>query len=314
MLFIAIPICLLCSCQNIGQESSGADISSSKISDNRQTDTDIYSNVPSSKTESSTPKTEAIFSEVPDLSVQLEEGSKYSYCLVRREQTVLSRQDNSVCSSMYYEMPVVLFFDRELQGYVFDKEFQYGVSNNENAEIAAINVAFEQKCCDFFENAAEFTLLSQDLAIRHTGEYGIYCNQLETQVTQCDESIFSVRQILHWCTYGLETWSEFGLTFNMKTGELLSLDDFVDMDYDTFYETILNFIFDKIPDSWGMEPKRDFYGYLFHDFSDHDFYYKDGSLYIIFPAISNENGWIVRWSVEDSTPMECLLSASRSEP
>lgn len=281
-----ISICLLCACQKLEREIENAEITSSKIeSIIERTDTDIM--------------------EITSPVIQSEDRNTFSYCLMLKEQTILSRQDHSVCSSMCYEMPIILSFDEELQ--------EYTTSSDKNPGVAAVNAIFEQKCRNFFEDAAEFTALSKELATHHAGELGKFYNELKTQVTQCDKSIFSVCQIVHWCTYGLENWSISGLTFNLETGELLTLDAFLNMDYATFNNTILDFLFDNIPNDWRTDTKKEFYKSLFKDFSDHEFFCADGSLYIIFPAISNEDDLIVQWSIVDSIPVECFYGTFTHE-
>ena len=85
------------------------------------------------------------------------------------------------------------------------------------------------------------------------------------------------------------------------------------MDYATFNNTILDFLFDNIPNDWRTDTKKEFYKSLFKDFSDHEFFCADGSLYIIFPAISNEDDLIVQWSIVDSIPVECFYGTFTHE-
>lgn len=222
-IFFSIVMCLMCSCEG----------STEPLMDEGPLQRPI------SQTETNMIEPESI-SELPLSTLWPEEDARFSYILVRREQTVLSRQEHLECSFMCYEMPIMLVYDEELQ--------RYSVANEENAEITAVNDGFEQECGSFLAKSAEFMELSMELATWHHGELGKYYNEMKTYVTQCDDSIFSVRQILHSFTYGLNTYSESGLTFSTKTGKQLDVGDFVDMEHNAFYELMFNYLSAQMQD------------------------------------------------------------------
>lgn len=87
----------------------------------------------------------------------------------------------------------------------------------------------------------------------------LFCNWI-VEPAYLDEKILSVHNMVDCCAGGVRTIIDCGTTFDLTTGEMLSLADFVSTDLETFKEEIID-IFSEMLTSYGYDKESTLEGY-----------------------------------------------------
>lgn len=208
---------------------------------------------------------------------------KESVLRIVEPEATIERVDFSVTDDaglpvalIYYDKPFLLegsYAYEEINAY-FDEEY----NNWKNSD----------KWSDFLEDVAtgRETWGDEDMEIMP------YVNTCQTKVMFADDERISILQIKYWQTAGPESCSYFGHTFDLKTGKLLSLDEIIDLDIDSFQAMISDALKEN-QDYLTLTPEQ-----LDEPVNPPYEYYYDGEyVYIIFnEGIFIDNGCILKWN------------------
>lgn len=146
---------------------------------------------------------------------------------------------NAVIAYLYYDKPVIRsnteiakkinnFFENEYQGWL------NGVNR-----ITYYHDGLTKK---FLENLDDYiSVYSDDFFAQNP-----FKRFVNFEVTYLSENILSIRQISYYITAGPSYTSYFGTTFDLKTGEVIPINELVDIDADTLKNMIYSFVSKKI--------------------------------------------------------------------
>ena len=163
-----------------------------------------------------------------------------------------------------------------------------------DSEIAsAINAYFEDECQEFFfgKNRINFfgsreyavfegcvyTFLSLTNSLLSYGSS--FYNTVRTEATYNSDEILSFAMNTYWTVGGVNTGYSFGTTFDMHTGELVTLDCFFDISITQFLEKIEEFIIMRFMEWYDedyvssllSDPLRETLGSM--DYNDFEYFY-----------------------------------------
>jgi len=269
--FIMLVICSLTACAKF-EESAGEDTGLQNQS-SVPTETSPYSWI-----ETQEEYEAARYKSNGELEVSVERTSK-----------PITNEEGEILARVYYERPVVSgnteaarkindFYERE------EQEWFDGYGRNTfyiKGYYSYFYNQFKSKCERYGE----------DDVVEHPSRYTI-----KTRIMLLDEKLLSVLQINDVCNEPTHFYY-LGSTFDLETGELLSIDELADIDASRLKMIINDVLYE---DNTYDELKGD--NYLIHSFDeeiamDYEYYYDGENFYIILNIIEDSlDGVIAAWN------------------
>ena len=173
----------------------------------------------------------------------------------------------------------------------FDKPVLIGDSD----AFTKINTYFENECQAYFYGSANSMNFKEDQyshfigraneeSVRNMSYYTWYCT-LDTEVTYISAEIVSFKETFNWYAGGVHNLGYYGATFDLKTGELLTIDHFVDVDINGFNQRVICLLNNQIGTNClhNLENK-----YQNYKFADYNFYFDGKDLYLISEDLRND--------------------------
>jgi len=128
-----------------------------------------------------------------------------------------------------------------------------------------------------------------------------WCN-MQQEVTYFDGHILSVCETVDHCAGGISSLVEYGITFNLQTGERMSLDCFISTDLETFKSEIVDMFCDQLIE-WGysnIDQASDLHDsieelFSSYTFDDFQFSYTGDRIILFLPV--QEHG-LIRYRIE----------------
>lgn len=217
---------------------------------------------------------------------QLTDDIRQNYeVLIQKVQLTITNQ-NEVLGKMSYELPFLVFN-----------------GGDDPCGLEKINFVLRDRCSQFFKE--DYSYFLQRVSEKNASS-AQYVNAISSQIAYQDENFLSIHQIQEWYTGGVISFSDFGMTFNLKSGALLSLEDFIDSSFHDFQECLLDYLYAESGKTSQMFQMFDDWRSIYRKsgFEDYEYYYSDGMLYIIEESfITSEASKIVLWSIQDQAPV-----------
>jgi len=207
---------------------------------------------------------------------------------IERVDHSIKNEKGNLIAITYYEKPVLTgesdvhakisdYFKNECQAFFFGE--------------TRINFDGERKYTNFEEKVIKSNL---ELEEHH------FYNTVDTEVAFCENDILSFVKKTYWAVGGVEPRYEFGVTFDMHTGELITIDQFIDLDINDFRKIIGDFASDRLK-HWDYESKIDYLQETLWnmDYKDYEYYYDGAAVYILLHNVvfSNEC-YELRWDLK----------------
>ena len=175
------------------------------------------------------------------------------------------------------------------------------------ASLDLINSYLEETSNSFLEGEGIQHVEEQvNNTLFHVGNepHPIFSAIQQSEISQNDHNILSVRQIEHWFSGGTNADHENGVTFDLKTGHVLTLADFIPIPLDEFHNKLEIFLRDTTDLSAGGQSSDHFREvYAYSNYDEYSFFIYEDTPYIILPAEStSEVDKIVRWSTTAQAP------------
>ena len=210
--------------------------------------------------------------------------------LIERVDRCVVGENGKVVGLAYYDKPVI-------QG--------------DSAAARVINSYFETECRAFFAEGNKMThnqpgRMESFLSYVEWGrdawgdavlEVQPFSNTVDTMVALVNENLLSVRNITYWMVGGVSRQFYYGATFDMRTGERLSIVSFIDADVGTFGDEFTNLLLDRLAATkieYDNEKIIQLYGSL--EFEDVEYYYDGDYLYIALNEGVFNDGCLLRWN------------------
>lgn len=222
----------------------------------------------------------------------------------RISENVTDAQGN-ITAKMYMDKPVLSLEPFDLQDATVN-------TSSAAAVISRVNAYFEEEAKGFFRGSEGSKRFAErhyddffDSVAARMGLYGdgtfvaapLYCT-VDSEVAYMTRDILSIKQSLDWMAGGVRDFYYYGSTFDLNTGELLTLDRFVgagreDFEAKVFAQLEKNF-------SVGIEEIHDYERFLAQlrekDIGEHEFYYDGQNIRLIFNEdIRPGMGFILRY-------------------
>ena len=178
--------------------------------------------------------------------------------------------------------------------------------------VEKINQYFESDMADFWNRSdtSEIFNKAQSYAQNNAKCQPIYSSEVMTQIVYVNKEIFSVRQIKHWYSGGTISDLECGMTFSLRTGERMSVEEFINCPLDDFCMQIVDFLYKEIP-NLGLSPSSKeelVVRYNSSSLNTYQFFVCEENLYIPLPsAYSSEADKIICWSIDQQKPYKLFL-------
>lgn len=175
------------------------------------------------------------------------------------------------------------------------------------ASLDLINSYFEETSNSFLESEGIQRAKEQvNYTLFHLGNepHPIFSAIQQSEVSQNDNNILSVRQIEHWFLGGTNADYEDGVTFDLKTGQVLTLSDFIPIPLNEFHNKLEIFLRNTTDSSAGGQLSDNFREvYAYSNYDEYPFFIYEDTPYIILRAQStSEVDKIVRWSTTSQAP------------
>lgn len=208
---------------------------------------------------------------------------------VSRVSKSITNEEGAVLANIYYDKPVVsgdseaarkinYFFEKDEQEW-FDGGGRNTLYNDDNYTI------FYDQFCSLCAALGEDSMIDQPP-----------CYTISTRIVLLDLDILSVVQIAHFFT-GHNYHYYFGSTFDLKSGELVPINELASVDADRFKLIIEDMLpEDEIYDEVGED------NYVIHYYGDeiamnYEYFYDGKSFYIILNRNKQlEDGLIIEWN------------------
>ena len=135
---------------------------------------------------------------------------------------------------------------------------------------------------------------------------------MDTKVAFFNNEILSFSENTHWGVGGVETRYGFGATFNMNTGELITLNYFINLNINQFRDSIGDFLVKKFAE-WDGEDEDYFLSKIddleekLHEmeYEDYEYYYDGAAVNIILNEMVFNNGcYVLKWDLQSGTLSE----------
>lgn len=129
-----------------------------------------------------------------------------------------------------------------------------------------------------------------------------------TEIVQCENDIFSVRQLEHWFSGGTNNDYERGLTFSLTTGERLYASDFISLPLEDFTSKLVDYLYENLCGEVIVCTKNELQdAYAYSSYKEYSFFVKGDMLYVILPSQSTAGlDKIVCWSIVQLKPVQLI--------
>lgn len=196
----------------------------------------------------------------------------------------------------------------------YDKPVLFG----ETGVVDTINTYFENDCHEFFfgQNKMNFYGLRvyeffQGTVYRDLGLYGSFARQnpfyntVETELKYSSDEFLSFVYKTYWTVGGVSTHYCFGDTFDMRTGELITLDHFISLDIAQFRDMIKARIIMRYK-KWDGDDERYIASkceYLNEalakmEYGDFEYYYDGNEICLLLNSVVFSSGcYLFRWDI-----------------
>jgi hypothetical protein len=225
----------------------------------------------------------------------------------RISENVTDAQGN-ILAQMYIDKPILALEEFDL--YETSQE-----SDADDAIISRINAYFEEDAKGFFygsEQSKHFAVGSYDYFFDTVAERRKYYSDeeiladtllhctVDSKVAHMTRDILSIRQNLDWIAGGVHNLRYYGSTFDLNTGELLTLDRFISDNKETFVEKVLSEMRTAYPYDTPNNDFDDYENFLAqlneNDISEQEFYFDGHGVHLIFNKnVARLGGYIIRY-------------------
>lgn len=233
---------------------------------------------------------------IDDQIFESENKEQIQVCLNKNEISVTDKYGNE-CGKISYTIPCL----------------SLGADSTVCQEnIDKINSYFCEEMSMFWRRKDTSELLSKAQNYAQCGTQNIptFSSEVTTQIVQANDGIFSIRQVKHWYAGGTISDLECGVTFNLYTGECLSLNDFIDCSLDDFCVQTVDFLYNRICNSGRMSVSKEEISVRCNPstLNIYNFYAYEREIYVPIPsASSSEADTIVCWSLEQQAPIKLFV-------
>lgn len=213
--------------------------------------------------------TDAILPEtnIPETIAVMEPADRAEYTIVLEDRS-LRNENGDVLVESVYEKPV-------LQG--------------TTTEIAAINEAIDADCNRFFAESgavSDYEPETLEQMLRDMGmDYGDLMHNAYATVTNNKDHIFSVCISTDWFLGGVFHEDYYGMTFDLRTGERLALEQLSELPADELEARLKEITAQKLREAYGeglfAEPEEILADYTLADLL---FYVQEGEIILTFPT------------------------------
>ena len=212
-----------------------------------------------------------------------------------RKNTPIVDKDGTICVEMYFDKPVLngeteaiakinaLFYEEE-------KGYFYGSEN-------FLNFLGEgQKYYDIVEYAKEFP--------SSTFKEGSFIYTVDTDIMYIGNNIMSVKEYANWQMIGVNCRYIYGITVDTNTGDLITVDYFVNESINDFNEKVLTQLVDEL---YPLEDLKKYYTYYRdkqiedlkstiqnYSFADYEYFYDGESINLIFNGILDRSSYVMQ--------------------
>lgn len=176
------------------------------------------------------------------------------------------------------------------------------------ATVDEINNFFRLEKDRFFSSQGVSVVIDRAYECVASGLFPIplFSATVLTEIVQCENDIFSVRQLEHWFSGGTNNDYEHGLTFSLTTGKRLYISDFISLPLEDFTSKLVDYLYDKLCTEEIVCTKDELQkAYSYSSYEEYSFFIEDDMLYVILPAQSTSGlDKIVCWSLEQLEPVQ----------
>jgi len=224
-------------------------------------------------------------------------GEKQVKVCLKKSEISVTDQYGNICGTVSYTSPYL----------------SLGLDNTLRQEsIDEINGYFREELDEFWgrEDTGELLVKAQSYAQCGTQNIPIFSSEVDTQIVQAGDGIFSIRQVQHWYAGGTISDLECGATFSLYTGRRLALDEFIDCSLEDFCVQIVDFLYDGICDSGRIPVSKEELSIRCDasTLDSYNFFVYEGDVYIPIPSVSSsEADMVVCWSIAQQTPTQLFL-------
>lgn len=182
----------------------------------------------------------------------------------------------------------------------------------DNALTSRINAYFEEDIKGFFYGSEQSKHFAQgwydyffDSVARMRESYGdeilakspLFCI-VDSEVVYMTQDILSIKQSFDWMAGGVHNLHYYGSTFDLNTGELLTLDRFISDSKEDFEAKVFSNM--KKNHSIGKDGIHDYESFLKQlrekDIGEHEFYYDGQNIKLVFNDILTGMGFILQYN------------------
>ena len=208
----------------------------------------------------------------------------YSVDIERVNRDYVS-ENGVIIATFYFEKPILLgedevaervnnIFDKEATGFFFGDEtsahYSWGGFDRFDYYVTRHRIYFGDAIME--ESAKSFEAEQLEVQFR---------SSVKTSITYLGETTLSTMQDLYWMTIGVINTRHYGLTFDLRTGELLPINHFVGNDLEHFKQRVEETLYqnvDEYGENWVesfLTEQADF------SFSDYEYYYDGTHVFLI---------------------------------
>lgn len=230
--------------------------------------------------------------------------SEFSVTIERIDRSI-TNENGAVIAKIYYDKPVI---------------------HGDSYSVAIINDFFDRESNAWFGGTNRLTFFedgSFDIFLRNFEDmkkwYGSdklvnhqLCYQVDTDIVFMNQQIISIKQSTFWFSGGPSSKAYFGSTFDLKSGQLLPLEYFKDINVNLFRENLADFLINKVlnygGETYEKEKIKQFYGPNKENNFDacyydrivplnYEYYYDGEYIYIIANyGMSQGASYIIKWN------------------
>jgi hypothetical protein len=186
------------------------------------------------------------------------------------------RDDNgNVLAEMYFVKPIL-------------------IGNQESVKI--INQFFEREANYFFRNSGELVnskygdynqfMRSVDEAREYYGDSALaehnFANTVNVKMMYQNEEIISFKEETFWFAGGINNYSYYGETFNLQSGEILTVEEFTEQDLKDFKDNVISQLSQNFYKDYQEIRDKLIDEVANYKFADYNYYYDGNDIYLIF--------------------------------
>ncbi|MDR2087769.1 MAG: hypothetical protein LBP73_00245 [Clostridiales Family XIII bacterium] len=218
----------------------------------------------------------------------------------------------NILARMYIDKPVLSLEPFDSQDGTSAAMNALTGKRDDNPVISRINAYFEEDVKGFFYGSEKSKHFAQgwydyffECVERKREASGdevlanspFFCT-VDSEVAYMTDEMLSIKQSFDWMAGGVRNLNYYGSTFDLRTGELLTLDRFVNDGREDFEAKIFAKLRERF--SIGEEEIHDYEYFLAQlrekNIGEHEFYYDGQNIHIIFDGIFPGMGFVLRYT------------------